>query len=114
MKNEILELIHQGHQWVEKCKKLARGFIFWPSMSSDIDRMAENCEACNCFAIRMNWKEPLLSHETPTLPWEKIEMDIFHYKNSNFLLVIDYYSQFMELVQFESHTADRIIMHVLY
>ena len=36
MRPEILEIIQEGHQSVEKCKKRARKAVYWPGMNKAI------------------------------------------------------------------------------
>lgn len=42
-------------------------------------------------------KELMLIPDLPTSPWEKVGMDLFHLKGNNYLVVIDYYSNYPEL-----------------
>ena len=36
-------------------------------------------------------------HSIPKYPWQVIGTDIFHWKNDNFFLVVDYYSRYWEI-----------------
>ena len=42
----------------------------------------------------------------------KVDMDIFHYKRNDYLVIIDYYSRWIEIKQLTSLTSDCVISHV--
>lgn len=37
--------------------------------------------------------------DVPDKPWEVVGVDIFYFKNKAFLLIVDYFSKFVELVE---------------
>ena len=41
--------------------------------------------------------EPLHMHETPTRPWERVGCDIFTIRSRNYLVTVDYCSNFFEV-----------------
>ena len=42
-------------------------------------------------------KEPLIPHEFPDRPFQKIGVDLFHFDGKEYLLTVDYYSRFFEI-----------------
>lgn len=42
-------------------------------------------------------KETLMSHEVPSHPWEKIATDIFTLEDKDYLVTLDYYSNYWEV-----------------
>ncbi len=42
--------------------------------------------------------EPLLPSTFPERAWQKVGTDIFHWEGKNYLLVVDYFSQFIEIM----------------
>ena len=46
MKMEMLDLIHEGHQGIEKCLLHSRESLFWPGISNDICQTVEKCGIC--------------------------------------------------------------------
>ena len=42
-------------------------------------------------------KEPLICHDIPQCPWEKIGCDIFTLNNRDYLCTVDYYSDYFEV-----------------
>ena len=54
-------------------------------------------------------KEPMISHHIPTRPWEKVGMDLFELNNRDFLITVDYYSNYFEVDRLTSKTAKEVI-----
>ncbi|XP_040359814.1 uncharacterized protein K02A2.6-like [Ixodes scapularis] len=69
--------------------------------------MVTNCE--QCASTRVNLSEPLVSTPLPGRPWEMLGMDLFHLNGQTFILVVDYYSRFPEVVTLRSTTAQVVI-----
>ncbi|KAK9711480.1 Integrase core domain [Popillia japonica] len=44
-------------------------------------------------------KQPIIQHEIPELPWEKIGVDFFQIGNEHYLIACDYHSKFVELIK---------------
>lgn len=98
LRNEILSKIHYSHLGVNKCKNRARQCFFWPSMSKHIEDYVLNCSICRSLQ-KNKQKEPMLPHEVPNLPWEKVACDLFYLDGEIYLLVVDYFSKYIELVK---------------
>ena len=45
----------------------------------------------------------------PSHPWEKVASDLFHLNNSTYLIVVDYFSRYPEVVQLSSTTSRSVI-----
>lgn len=97
LRKEMLERIHEGHLGIEKCKMRARDVMWWPGMSAQIERTVAGCDTCAERAPAQP-REPLVPHAVPEAPWQVVAADIFHMRNKNYLLVVDYYSKFVEVV----------------
>ena len=54
-------------------------------------------------------KETLRSTAVPNRPWERIATDLFSYKGKDFLITVDYYSNFREIDQLASTSASTVI-----
>ncbi|XP_065174678.1 uncharacterized protein K02A2.6-like [Sycon ciliatum] len=106
---EILARLHQGHQGITKCRRLARTSVWWPSLSSDIATLVQTCEECS--RHRSQPPEPLLSTPLPEFPWQHLAADFFTIDGRNHLLVIDYYSRFIEVLDMPSLSTARTVSH---
>jgi len=51
----------------------------------------------------------MLAHVIPDIPFYKIEMDIAELRGVNYLIVVDYYSRWIEIVELKNKTSDTII-----
>ncbi|KAI5717552.1 hypothetical protein M8J77_007836 [Diaphorina citri] len=71
LQKEMLERMHIGHLGISKTKQLVRGSIYWPGMNEDISNFIENCPVCLKYA-KSNCKQPILPHNIPDLPWQKL------------------------------------------
>ncbi len=94
MRQEVLEKLHIGHQGTTKCQLQAKATVYWPGITKDIDELTRGCVTCNEYQNSQRY-EPLMPHDIPTCPWEKIGIDLFHYENREYLLIVDYYSKCM-------------------
>ena len=59
---------------MERIKKLAQRFIWWPGIDRDIESMAQNCENCAVHADRPP-EVPLHPREFSECPWARIYID---------------------------------------
>lgn len=108
LRKEMLTILHEGHFGVEKVKNRARQVIFWPGMMNDIDNLITKCSVCEKYRPN-NVKEPMLSHEIPLLPFEKIAVDILDFAGNSYLVLVDYLSKWIELIELKSKSADEVI-----
>ena len=107
-RGKMLEIIHESHLGIEKCKSRARSVIYWPGMSKDIENMVSKCSTCAKFR-RANQKQPMIPHPVPDRAWQKIGTDIFQYNNKDYLLMVDYYSKYPEIGLLKDKTANSVI-----
>ena len=110
MRAEILEKIHSGHQGMTKCRQRAKDSVWWPGMRKDIDEKVSKCSTC-C-KLQIQQPEPLIPTPFPQRPWQQIGTDLFEWKKTEYLLVVDYYSRFIEVAKLTSTTAASVIVHL--
>ncbi|XP_047990171.1 uncharacterized protein K02A2.6-like [Leguminivora glycinivorella] len=108
MRKEMLRRVHIGHLGLEKCKLKVRESVFWPNINSQLEDLIKNCQACLTFK-NQNGKESLIPHEIPDRAWSKIGVDVFHYKEKKYLLVVDYFSKFLEVIELNCLLSSHII-----
>ena len=51
---------------------------------------------------RENSREPLIPHEVPLRPWQKLGADIFDYGGQAYLIIVDYFSKYPEVCVFKA------------
>ena len=111
MRETMLDLIHESHLGIEKCKARARAIIYWPGMSHDIYDKVNKCKICITHQHK-NTKEPMKPHEIPERPWQKVGSDLMQLKGKDYLVVVDYYSKFIETCPMRDKTAGTVITHL--
>ena len=107
MRMEMLERLHEGHLGITKCRGLATSSMWWPGIGAAIGEMVSRCTACA--KHRPVCLEPLLPSEFPKRPWERLAMDLFEFDGQTFLLVVDYYSRWIEVKHMPTQTSKRVI-----
>lgn len=108
LRKEMLGKIHYNHMGLEKSRLRARESVFWPGINNDIQNIISNCNVCLSHR-RNDQKEEMQPHEIPNRPWAKFGADLFQVKHDNFLLLVDYYSKFFEIVELSHTTSEDII-----
>lgn len=108
LRAELLKRIHTSHIGGEACYRRARDTLFWPNMRAEIKDFVANCSACNEYA-RNQQREPMISHELPTRPWETVSMDIYSYAGKEFLIIVDHYSDYWEVDLLPNLSANTLI-----
>ena len=109
MRQAMLHRIHEGHMGIVKCKQRARQLLFWPRMNGEIEDMVSTCEICQKMQNR-NQREPMQPHEIPQRPWSKVASDIFELGSASYVVVVDYYSKFPEVMRLPTTTSKSLIM----
>ena len=102
--------IHSSHLGAESCLRRARECIYWPGMSAEIKQYISACEICREFDTTSQPNESLMSHEVPSRPWERVGTDIFTLHDKDYLVTIDYYSNFWEVDRLPDTKASTAIL----
>ena len=108
LRPKIRTKIHASHTGIQSCLRRARELIYWPGMNNDLTDYISQCEIC---ASQQNAqsKEPMITHEQPSRPWEKIATDIFTFDGKDYLCTVDYYSDYFEVDPINRKTGEVII-----
>ena len=105
---ETLKVLHLGHCTIDKIQLRARETVFWPGINKDIETADKNCNTCTAYSNSQQ-KETLSPHKVPDTPWESLGTDIFHLNNTQYLLVVDCYSQFPVIRKITHLTSKTLI-----
>ena len=107
LQRETLHKIHYGHQGIVRCRLRAAESVWWPGLPEQIKTMIQQCPECLKEATVS--REPLISTQLPARPWKRVASDLFQLDGKNYLLVVDYYSRYPEIIQLTSTTSTSII-----
>lgn len=108
MQTLMLKKIHSSHQGPEACIRRAKDVIFWPGMTTDIRQLVSQCSVCNEF-LQKQPKEPLMTYEIPSYPWQMVAQDLFTVNNEDYLITVDFYSDYWELDRLTSTTSETVV-----
>lgn len=87
---DMLTQIHDNaHFDIVKCKKRTRQLVYWPKMNE----IYKNMQSMRSLPKINNTKEPMISHELPKPPFEKISIEIAEYGNKSYLIVKKFLSK---------------------
>ena len=109
LRKEMLSRIHTGHQGIVKCREKARQSVWWPLMSKELEELVRSCTEC-CKAQQQR-AQPLIPSALPELPWQKVASDLFHWNQKTYLLLVDYFSRYVEIARLDQLTANEVINH---
>ncbi|XP_061716623.1 uncharacterized protein K02A2.6-like [Cydia pomonella] len=109
LRTEMVSRVHEGHLGIDRCKRRAREVMWWPGMSRDVERAVRRCRTCAQHAPAPQ-REPMVPHLIPGIPWAKVGSDIFEYKSKNYLLLVDYFSNFVEVCPLRSINSAAVVL----
>jgi transposase InsO family protein len=81
---------------MEKCLNRARDCLFWPGITEQIQD-------------KVKVKEPLIPHQVPDRPWQILAADMFVLGKDKYLLLVDYYSKYFELIRVTDSTSNTVV-----
>ena len=111
MRQKVLNKIHYSHCGIEASLRRAREVVFWPSMAAEVKAFIEQCESCNTYQPCQT-KEPMLSHLVPNQPWSRIAADLFAWEGMNFVLLVDYYSDWWEIEKLTDLSSKSVVKNI--
>jgi hypothetical protein len=110
MRGEILRQLHAGHQGINKTGERARQAVWWHRLSTQVEELVSGCPLC--VRNRSNPVEPLRPTELPYYPWHKLAVDLFDWKGRSYLIVVDYYSKYIETTPISDSASHGVIQHL--
>jgi hypothetical protein len=105
LQKDILAELHETHLGIVKMKMYARSYVWWPNLDAQIEEVVSTCELCQTMRA-----EPATAQvhpwAYPTTPWFRVHIDFAGPINgSMYLVVVDSYSKFPEIVKMSSTTS---------
>ena len=103
-----IKSLHESHIGVESTLRRARDIVYWPGITAALKDYLSKCPICNRYRPEQP-KEPMIPHDVPRVPWEKVGVDLFELQKQEFLIAVDYYSGMFEVQDLQSTTATRVV-----
>ncbi|XP_063363502.1 uncharacterized protein K02A2.6-like [Cydia amplana] len=109
LRQAILLELHKSHFGTVRMKQLARSYFWWPGIDAEIEKITNDC--LTCLSVRNN---PTKGHQKswPVAPsvWYRIHADYCGpFYNKMYLVVVDSYSKWPEVIEMNSITSSRTI-----
>ena len=108
MRPAMLTVIHGTHFGIVKCKQRAIEALYWPGVSAQIEEKVKDCTICHDYAP-VQQKGPLIPSPISDLPWAMAASDIFTFESEQFLVLVDYYSKYIEVPKLKDLTSQETI-----
>lgn len=108
-RKDILNWLHISHLGINKSLSRARTLFFWIGMTKDVTEKIKLCETCQKFSNN-NQKEPLISHTLPKYPFQILFSDIATVKFKDYLVAVDSYSGWLEILSLKNKSAGEVIV----
>ncbi|XP_061165874.1 uncharacterized protein K02A2.6-like [Saccostrea echinata] len=103
----LLEL-HEEHLGMSRTKALARGYLWWPYLDRDIEDMVERSSAC-AYTRNTPKESPLHSWIWASRPGQRVHIDYAEYEGHFFLVIVDSFSKWLEVIPVKSTTSRNTI-----
>ncbi|XP_054278977.1 uncharacterized protein K02A2.6-like [Macrosteles quadrilineatus] len=89
-------------------KSLARSFVFWPGMDSEIENMVKSCSVCQRTRKSASLA-PLQPWAWPKHNWQRLHLDFASFEGKEFLILVDGHSKWIEVFYMPTTTARQTI-----
>ena len=108
LRADILKELHSEHIGACRMKALARSYVWWPGLDADLEAEVRQCSTCQ--SLRN------LPPETPLHPWkyagipmQRVHVDCADLRGQSFLIMIDNYSKWLEVIPMRSTTSEKTV-----
>ena len=108
-REKVLNILHDTHPGIVRMKSLARSYVWWPKMDTNLEEKVKSCATC-----QSHQKSPPCSPSHPSewlgRPWSRMHVDYAGpFMGKMFLLIIDAHSKWMDIHGVNSATSSVII-----
>lgn len=93
---DIMQRVHSSYLGVERCPRRARESVYWQGRNEQIKIFISKCNICRAVDAKQQ-RETLRPHDMAYRPWAKVGTDLFFFRDKDYLITADYYSNFWEV-----------------
>jgi hypothetical protein len=109
LRKEMLQKLHAAHLGFDSMMRRAKEVIYWPAMQNNIKQKADTCKVCQELKPK-NQKETLQQVDDGEYPWDRIGMDLFVIEGKWYLVIVDYFSGYIEVEFLPTQTSHQVIV----
>ncbi|XP_063690787.1 uncharacterized protein K02A2.6-like [Bolinopsis microptera] len=105
LRSTVMDILHATHIGVTGMKSLARSYVYWPRLDTQIEDTARTCETCAKYGKNMT---KVVDHPwaKTSAPFQRVHADFAGpFLGSMWLLLVDSYSKWPEVVQMNTNTT---------
>ena len=105
LREHVMQLLHSTHIGMTGMKMLARSYIWWPNLNTQIETTCRTCSSCGKFA---NSQPKVSDHPwtKPTGPWQRVHVDYAGpFLGHMWLVLQDAYSKWPEVIKMRDTKA---------
>ena len=101
-------ILHQGHLGIENCRRRTCQALFWLLISKELGDMISKCPTCLTYRNFQPSETPI-KPKIPDHPWMKCAADLFRLQGHYYLLIVDYYSNFIAVANLQNLQSETVI-----
>ena len=112
LRDKVVRLAHDGHQWVVETKYRLQSKEWWPGMDKDVENLVcHGCQVCSS----CDPPDPMSRVLPPSAPWQDCSVDLLGPlpTGGSILVVFDSYSRFLEVAILKSTTSTKITEQII-
>ena len=108
-RKQVLSELHAAHPGINRMKRLARSYVWWPGMDKDLEHLVHTCSTCQEHQ-NAPVSAPLQPWEYPGGPWKRILVDYAGpYKGEMLLVIVIAFSKSIEVAIMKQTTSTATI-----
>ena len=101
-RQEVLRALHASHSGMSKSKAAARACMYWPGMSTDVEKYVSQCDRCRPL-LPSQPKEELVQTDCAALfPFEHVSVDLFAASGRTYLAYADRRTGWLEIAEWRT------------
>lgn len=104
LRSRVLNELHVGHLGVVKMKSMARGYVYWPQLDTEIEDLSRECSAC-CQQRDAPPRGQLHPWAFPASPWWRLHIDFAEFQGKRYLITVDAHSKWIEVQKMTEGTS---------
>lgn len=108
LRRNVLELLHETHIGIVRMKAIARSYVWWPGIDTDIENWSKCCKSCQAMSNKKDESE-LSNWPKTSKPFERVHIDFFMLEGKTFLILVDSFSKWLEIFPMKKTNAFEVI-----